>query len=352
MMVEVVPQALTLALVVPTLTWVPGYSAIVWLSFAQAFFTVAVSHKMSERPYKASLEPQFLIRLLQFGWPIWLSAFPLVMVFQGDRILIGRVYGMEVLAGYTAAFMMTMVPGVVAAKIGHALMLPLLSDRRDDDKGFLQSFTLMADLTVVVACMYLFAFASVGGKILPIAFGPNYHDLGLIVAWLALMWSLRMVQAVPGMGLMALGDTRPLLVAGFVRALGLLGAVACVQSGLGIIGVVASGVVAEFASLLYVSQRMSRDRTGAASILLSRAAFLAPVAVGGFVLMMTLDAQAAFAMAMFVGATGTIMVGLCVALGMPSSRRLFMELYRYIVMSPRAPVLPGKKSKLLDCPAE
>ncbi len=334
MMVEVVPQALTLALVVPFLTLSPGYSAIVWLSFSQAIFAVAVSHAMSERPYRASLNPDFLLRLLRFGWPIWLSAFPLVAVFQGDRIIIGRVFGMEALASYTAAFMMTMVPGAVAAKIGHALMLPLLSERKNDHKGFMQSFTMMADLTVVVACMYLFAFASVGGEILPIAFGPNYHDLGLIVGWLAVMWSLRMVQAVPGMGLMALGDTRPLLVAGFIRGLGLFGAITSVYLGLGILGVVASGAVAEFASLLYVSWRMSRDRKGAAAILLSRVIFLVPVALGGFVLSVALSAQTTFAMSMFIGALGTMMIGLCVGLGMPASRGLLLDFYRHVVAKP------------------
>lgn len=327
MMVEVIPQGLALALVVPVLSVVPGYGAIVWLSFAQAALAVLVSHRVSERVYRVSMDRDFLARLFRFGWPIWLSAVPLVAVFHGDRIVIGRVFGMEALAGYSAAFMMTMVPGLVAAKIGHALMLPLLADRRDDERGFNHRFSMMADFIAVVACVYVFAFVCVGGRVLPIAFGPNYHGLDVIVSWLAVMWSLRMVQAVPGMGLMALGDTRPLLVAGFVRGIGLVGAIAAVICGLGIVGVVVSGVVAELASLVYVSLRMSKDRAGSAAILMSRAAYVVPVALGGFALSLALGEGATFAMAMFAGTMGSLGVGVCVALAMPGSRRIVCGLF-------------------------
>ena len=78
------------------------------------------------------------------------------------------------------------------------------------------------------------------------------------------MWSLRMVQAVPGMALMATGDTRPFLTAGILRASALGLAFVAVELSFGLAGVAAAGVAGELASLLYVAIRAGRNAPGLA----------------------------------------------------------------------------------------
>lgn len=323
MFVEVVPQAVAFALVVPVLSLFPDYVAVVWLSIGQAAGMVIVSHWVSERPYRAGFHGAFLMRLFHFGWPIWLSAIPLIAVYQSDRIIIGRVFGMEAFAGFSAAFMLTMVPGLIAAKVGNSLMLPLLSSARENNKLFVERFTMLADVSTVVACVYAFGFVSLGGLVLPLAFGPNYYGLEVVVAWLAVMWAVRMFQAVPGMGLMAFGDTRPLLVAGFIRCLGFPLACAFVWAGFDLVGVIWAGIAAECASLVFVSWRMSRDVKGCGLVLLPRVALLVPACLGAFVLSAQISGSSiTFALAMFVGILGSVLIGLRVAAGLPFTRQL------------------------------
>jgi O-antigen/teichoic acid export membrane protein len=274
---EVGSQAIALA-VLPFLLWLARSPAVVvWLALIQSLAAVKLSHALSKSPWGLDLDKERLKRFVIFGWPIWLSAFPLIIVYQADRFIVGHTYGMEMLAVYSAAFMVTMVPGLVAAKVGHALMLPLLSEKRSEPAAFAERFRFMCEMTVMMAAVYLALFLFAGGYVMGIAFGPNYRGLDALVAWLAVMWSVRMVQAPPGMALMAVGDNRPLLWAGLIRASALPLAVAAALLGWGVVGIAAAGVVGEIASLIYVSRalgKVSQDLTGAT---LGRAVVLLPL---------------------------------------------------------------------------
>ncbi len=283
-LIEVLPQAAALAAALPLLATPGGYAVAVWLALLQATTMVGLSHLLAERPYRISANRTILRRFVAFGWPIWLSAFPLAAVFQGDRIIIGRMLGMEELAAYSAAFMITMVPGLVAAKVGHALMLPALGAARDDAATFARRFARLTEATACAAALYLALFLAFGGAVLPLAFGAAYTGLGAVAGWLAAMWSIRMLQAVPGMALMALGITRPFLTAGLIRSTALVLSLAAAYQGMGLAAIAAAGVAGEFVSLVYVAWRLDAERQGLMPALLLRALILIPAAALGLAL--------------------------------------------------------------------
>ena len=280
LIVEVVPQAAALILTLPAILLSDGYGAIVWISLAQAALSVAASHWMAERRYELASHGGDLGRIFSFGWPILLSALPLVAVYQGDRILIGKFLGMEALAGYTAAFMITMIPGLFAAKIAHALVLPTLSEVQERKEAFTSRYTALCELFSTGAAFFVAAYIVAGGTALPVVFGPNYAGQSAIVSWLAVMWALRMIQTVPGMALMARGDTKPFLVAGLIRATALFPALAAAFMGYGLATIAAMGVAGELASLVYVALRAGTGHPGLERILLSRSLIIAPAAIG------------------------------------------------------------------------
>ena len=177
MLIEVVPQAVTLLLAFPIIRLAGDYWAIVWLALAQSICAVLISHLVAHRPYAVAADTPTLLRLLSFGWPILLSALPLMAVFSGDRMIIGKLFGMEALASYSVAFMMTMVPGLLAAKVANALMLPLLASAQGHNHVFGYRFTVLTEVTVLAAALYLALFVIAGGTILPLAFGDHYRDL-------------------------------------------------------------------------------------------------------------------------------------------------------------------------------
>lgn len=273
---EAMPQAIACLAALPVLQALPTYAAVPWILLTSAFSAVAISHLLARQPYKVGFSRSHLDATLRFGWPIWLSALPLVAVYQGDRLLVGGLLGMEALAAYSVAAIIAMVPGLLAAKIGNALMLPLLAEARVTPARFAARYRTMVDATLILSAAYLTGFAVSAGAVLPVVFGPHYMGLGGLGAMIALMWSLRMVQAVPGMALMATADTRPLLWAGLIRAAALPVVWLAIVADFGLVGVAFAGVVAEAASLVYVAIRSDRTMPGLARMLLVRSMVLAP----------------------------------------------------------------------------
>jgi O-antigen/teichoic acid export membrane protein len=279
MLVEVLPQAVALLIVLPVLAATRDYTAAVSLSLAQAVAVVVLSHVMAKGSYALGFESAILKRQLAFGWPILASSLPLIAVYQGDRLIIGHLSGMEALAGYTVAFMVTMVPGLIAAKVGHSLMLPVFSDALRRGKSLLPKFKIATEGTVVFAALYLAGFVVCGDALLPLVFGSHYANLGSVTAWLAAMWALRMIQAVPGMALMAHGETKPFFVAGVLRALALPCVLWAATHGASIATMAAIGFAFEALSLAYVTLRLEKLECGLGTSLFVRAGFLVPAAL-------------------------------------------------------------------------
>ena len=264
MQLEVLPQVAGLAMIFPLLALTQNYAAAVWLALFQAVVSVLVSHVLAQRPYRLAAEKDVLHRQISFGWPILASALPLIAVYQGDRIIIARLGGMESIAAYSAAFMVTMVPGLVAAKVGHALMLPMFSDFIRRGRSLKGRYTFLTEATTLAAALYLAIFLVAGERILPIVFGAHYHSLGAVLGWLALMWALRMMQAVPGMALMAAGQTQPFLIAGIIRATALPFALWSALGGAHIAMIAAIGAVGAASAASTVAQAPS-DTSSASS---------------------------------------------------------------------------------------
>ncbi len=158
-------------------------------------------------------------------------------------------------------------------------MLPLFASARGDTALLTRRFAAMTEATTLVAAVYLATAMLIGGTLLQIAFGPNYAGLGSVMAWLAAMWAVRMLQAVPGMVLLSTGETKPFLVAGFIRASALIPAIAVAAFGFGLEAVAAMGLAGEIASLAYISWRMDAQVQGLSGVFARRSAFLLSAAL-------------------------------------------------------------------------
>lgn len=307
LMVEVLPQAIALSATLPLLEIFPGYEAVVALSLVQALSGIAIARALAGTAYRLAYRKDVARQLVRFGWPILLSALPLIAVYQGDRAIVGRLAGVEALAEYSAAFMITMVPGLIAARAGHALMLPVFAAVGRQKEPLQRSFATMAEATSILAAVYVGVFIVAGGKLLALAFGPAYRGLDGVVGWLAAMWAMRMMQAVPGMALMAAGETKPFLIAGLIRASVLPVVFHRAAHGASLEEIAAIGCGGEALSLLYVALRLRRVEPGLCTILLSRALFVIPAAlaasltvdaIGGGALVWTMICASGLALAM------------------------------------------------------
>lgn len=274
-LIELIPQALALAAVWPAVRLTHDYTAALWVTGVQAGATSLVSHALARQRYGLAFDATLLKRFAHFGWPILLSAIPLLAVFQGDRAIVARYQGVEALAGYTVAFLITMVPATLAVRVGLSLMLPLLGGTGTTPERRNDRFTLMFEISVLAASLYLVGFLTLGGQVVRLAFGHNYEGYGAATGALAVMWALRLVQAPFGAFLMTAGDNRPLLIAGIVRATALVPTLLAAHAGMSLATLGLCGAAGELGSILYFAWWLRRDFRPLSGVVLSRTAFLA-----------------------------------------------------------------------------
>lgn len=276
-MIELLPQLAAVALTIPVLAYVNSYAVAAYLAIAQAIAMVLISHAIARSPYRIAFDWPLWRKQLTFGIPILVSALPLAAVYHGDRIVIGRVFDMSAVGAYSAALMLTMVPALLVSRVANALMLPVFSAKVRDGVSMRQAFCGMTEVIVVLASCFAVLFGIAGGEILVVAFGDAYSGLGTLVAAFSAMWAIRMTQAVPGMALMAHGQTRPFAVAACIRALALPFVALAAMAHQDLATLAAIGAVFEVATLIYIALRLDQTERGLAIDFVKRAAFLLPV---------------------------------------------------------------------------
>jgi O-antigen/teichoic acid export membrane protein len=285
---EIASQGAALAVIWPAVQLTGSYTAMLWSAAAQALVLVAVSHSQARTPWRAVVSKPHLRQFVAFGWPVLLSAIPLIAVFQCDRILVAQYAGLEAFAVYTAAFMITVVPATLLTRVGQSLYLPILSRGREQPAAErLDHFTLLCEVTVIGAALYAVLFALAGDAIVRVAFGTAYGGQGVVIGMVAAMWAVRLAQMPVQALFLAEGASRPLLDAGCIRALALLPAWIAAANGASLPVLAACGVAGELASLAYLAMRAGRLLPGAGTALLTRFMFLA-VAIAGALALFTL----------------------------------------------------------------
>lgn len=268
---ETLPQAIALVLTPLVITTTPSFEAVVVLATIQAGGALVVSHHIAERPYRLGWSWPIVRNYIGFGWPILLSAIPLIAVFQGDRFIVAHYFTMDDVAAYSVAFMITMLPGLLVTKVVLSLLLPMLASANHLPTLFRGRYRMMLDGLTVLATLYAVGLWCLGGPLVAAIFGPNFQDLGNLTAVLGLMWAVRLIQAVPGAALMAKGETVPLLVAGVVRSFALILAIAVASRGEDLLAIAAAGIIGELAALLVMAYSMARLRGELAGPLMRRA---------------------------------------------------------------------------------
>lgn len=252
--VEGVP-ALASCLLIPPLAEL-GQGALVWALLAQACLALIASHRCARRPWRPALAPATLAAALRFGAPLALNGMVMFAVLQGDRVLVAAELPAAELARFIVVGQCALLPVLAATRVVLSTELPRLARLREDVPAFLSTFTRDLGLATAAAVLGGAGFVLVAPTLVPLLFGADFGLGGGLAAAFAAAAGIRLVRAIPNVGLMALGRTRALLVAGLPR----LAAVACVWLMLasGALGagtavlepVVLAGAIGEAASLL------------------------------------------------------------------------------------------------------
>ena len=217
-LVSVLSMLISLALVWP-LTWVVGdYRVMLYAALAQNVAMMVISHLVAERPYRWVFSRKIIVGSMRFGWPILVNAVLLFIVFNGERVIVGRELGVAALAVFSMAFTLVLTPTLVMEGSAQSFFLPQLSAARGDADRFAHLSMTVLQCHLLFAALILIGVALLGGPVIHLLLGPKYAAAIPILTWLALMQAVRVAKGGSSAPTLAFGYSGNGLVASLMRA--------------------------------------------------------------------------------------------------------------------------------------
>lgn len=248
-MVEGGSQVLITIASAPLAFWLRDYTAMLWILLADAVIVVAGTHLFAERRYMIGFDRRVLRSIFHFAWPLLLNGLLMFFILQGDRYVVGGFYSVEALAGYALAVSLVMAVHGIPFRIVNQMMLPQLSSVQDDQEAFLYSYTRAAALLCAVTALFTVLVVGTTPVLVPLIYGERYEEAFRFAAWLSAAQAVRMIRVGPALACMARGDTKALLVANVVRAIGFAVVVAVAVMQMEVVWVARFAPVAELPAL-------------------------------------------------------------------------------------------------------
>jgi O-antigen/teichoic acid export membrane protein len=314
------PALLSTLAVWPLAIWFDDWQILLYAILLQASLGTLVSHLTAERPWRLAYDPAIIAESLRFGWPLLANAILMFLIFQGDKMIVGRELGMETLAIFAMGVTLTLTPTLVMARTVQNLMLPRLSTVKEDPAEFQKQAMMTIELVLVCGLAFLAIVMLVGRAVTDTLLGSSYSELLQLIYLFALPQVIRVFKAAPSLIALAQGKTSNALIANLVRCL-----------SLPLCWYVAAGS-GEIEAILWIIVASEAFSYGAAAMMLPstfiRATVLTHILVTCLVIGCSILAlsQTAFIMPWPIWLVTAMLGGVCLAL-MPQLRNYVMILF-------------------------
>ena len=216
MLTNTAPVLLTLLMVWPMVWWLGDWRVMLGLILTQAATMTLMSHLVAERRYRLVLDASRMRQSMGFGWPLLINNALLFLGFQGDRALVARELGPEVLAIFSMGVTLTLTPTLVMTKSLQNLLLPPLSTQIDPVQ-FDRLATVALQAAILSALVLLLGVYFFGGPIVQLVLGPKYLELVPILGALAGVQALRVLKTGGNTVALARGQTGNAMISNVFR---------------------------------------------------------------------------------------------------------------------------------------
>ncbi|WP_166504603.1 oligosaccharide flippase family protein [Thioclava sp. IC9] len=185
------------------------WQVALWAILLHAALGVLVSHLMAERRYRLRLDRAEMRANLRFGAPLLANAALMYLVFQGDKIIVGRLAGMEALAVFAMGMTLTLTPTLIGAKSVQNLFLPKLSvaHGRADASAHRQLAGATFEGMFLTGSTLLLGTVLIGPFVVTALLGTKYASLLPLLIPFALMNALRAIKNGPSTVALSAGQT-------------------------------------------------------------------------------------------------------------------------------------------------
>ena len=211
-----VPALASVLALWPLALWFSDWRVMLYAIVVQAVLGAVVSHLVARRPYRLAFDAAIMAGSLRFGWPLLANAVLLFLVFNAEKLIVGRSLGMETLAMFAMGLTLTLTPTLVLAKSVTNFFLPPLSAAKTD-AHFQNLAVVIFQIHILFAGIFTLAVVVLGPWLITGLLGTKYEPLVSILVWLAILQALRIFKGGPSTVALARGQTENAVVANVIR---------------------------------------------------------------------------------------------------------------------------------------
>ena len=211
-----VPALISVLVLWPLAQWYGDWRVLLYSILVQSVLGAVVSHAVARRPYRLAFDGDIIARSLRFGWPLLANAVLLFLVFNAERLIVGRELGMTVLAVFSMGLTLTLTPTLVLAKSVQNFLLPQLSAAHGEAEFKRLSFAAM-QLVLLMGLGFVLVVLLVGVPVTHFLLGDKFNALLPLLFGFAIQQAMRVLKAGPAIVALARGRTANAMIANLVR---------------------------------------------------------------------------------------------------------------------------------------
>lgn len=256
--VDLVPQTIVTGLAYPLAIWIGDFRVVLILIFAKEILSNLMTHVLARQAIHWGWDKKISLRMWKFSWPLILNGLLIFSSQQGDQMLVGGGYSLEILALYSAAASLIAVPFMIMAQAASSIMLPVLSRVQGDSDQFNREYQACIQLSAVGAVATMVPLILGGEQILRILYGSKYIGGGAILAWLSVACAFRFLRIAPAIAAMAKADTKNQMISNMFRVSSLAFGFIVLLMGKSVEALAASMMIGELLALFAATYRLRR----------------------------------------------------------------------------------------------
>lgn len=245
-----VPQLVMTAIAYPLARATGDYSAWAYLLLVQAVAGTLVSHLLAERPYRIGMHREHARRIFAFGTPLMINGFVYFAVLNGDRTAVARNYTKEELGIYANVLMLTMMAGRFTMSIVSPLVLPVLSQVKNDPVRFERRCRRLSQLSAASVSFVALGFILAGPSLLEVLYIEEYWPGAAFIGLLGVAASIRSMRVLTNGAQMARADNMAVLYSNMVRLIGVGLAFWAASRGMSLVVIAWCAVIGETLAMI------------------------------------------------------------------------------------------------------
>ena len=202
-----VPAFVSVAIVWPLWRHYGDYRVMLYALMAQSILTIVMSHVVAQRPYRLTFDISVISRAMLFGWPLLINNVLLFFIFQGEKIIVGQVLGLEDLAIFAMGFTLTLTPSLLLSSSTQTFFLPQLVAVKENRLRFARLAMVTFQSHLFFGALFVIGVMLFSHPVVHLLLSAKYASLVPLMTWLAILQCMRLFRGGCSTIALAMGKT-------------------------------------------------------------------------------------------------------------------------------------------------